>query len=80
MRALVVRRPSHTALTEGEVISRAREHLAGYKCPTAVDFAAELPRNASGKVFNTHSRVPWNVAVMEVKAYGHRFSADRADH
>ncbi|MDX2675076.1 class I adenylate-forming enzyme family protein [Streptomyces soliscabiei] len=58
VRAVVVRRPSHASLTEDEVISYAREHLAGYKCPTVVDFAGQLPRNASGKVLKTHLREP----------------------
>ena len=39
-----------TAPTPEELIAHARERLARYKCPTVVEFAAALPRNASGKV------------------------------
>ncbi|MER6415511.1 AMP-binding protein [Streptomyces humidus] len=56
VRAIVVRTESSASLTEGEVISYAKEFLAGYKCPTAVDFVSELPRNASGKVLKTSLR------------------------
>ena len=40
-------------LTEESVITWCRGRLAGYKCPKSVDFAAELPRNAAGKVLKT---------------------------
>ena len=49
VKALVVRAPGGQATPE-ELIAHARERLARYKCPTSVDFVAELPRNASGKV------------------------------
>ena len=32
------------------LLSRCREHLAGYKVPKTVEFRTELPRNANGKV------------------------------
>jgi acyl-CoA synthetase (AMP-forming)/AMP-acid ligase II len=47
--ALVVVRPGAT-LDEAGVVSFCRERLAAYKCPKAVVFAAELPRNSMGKV------------------------------
>jgi acyl-coenzyme A synthetase/AMP-(fatty) acid ligase len=34
----------------GELIAFCRERLAAFKVPSRVDFAAELPRNASGKL------------------------------
>ena len=37
-------------LTEEEIISYAKEHLASYKKPKCVEFIDQLPRNASGKV------------------------------
>jgi acyl-CoA synthetase (AMP-forming)/AMP-acid ligase II len=37
-------------VTAEDLIAHARTRLAGYKCPTSVDFVAELPRNASGKI------------------------------
>ena len=43
----------------GEVIDFCRRHLAGYKCPRAVDVVASLPRNASGKILKTALREPY---------------------
>ncbi len=37
-------------LTEQELITFAREHLAHFKAPTAVTFVEELPKTASGKI------------------------------
>jgi len=34
-----------------ELISYARERIAHYKCPRSVDFEAELPRLATGKLY-----------------------------
>ena len=42
-----------------ELITFAREQLAGYKLPKSVDFAAELPRNATGKVLRRVLREPY---------------------
>jgi acyl-coenzyme A synthetase/AMP-(fatty) acid ligase len=36
---------------EKRLIEHCRQHLAGYKCPRAVDFVAELPREANGKLY-----------------------------
>jgi fatty-acyl-CoA synthase len=33
-----------------------RERLAQFKCPTRVEYVAELPRNATGKVLKTTLR------------------------
>ena len=38
--------------------SAGRGRLAGFKCPTAVTVAAELPRNATGKVLRSVLREP----------------------
>lgn len=43
-------------VTEAELIGYARERLAHFKCPTRVEFVAELPRNATGKVLKTTLR------------------------
>ena len=48
--ALIVRAADSGDLDEGTVVRRLRERLAGYKLPKRVLFAAELPRNAMGKV------------------------------
>ncbi|MCU4183252.1 acyl-CoA synthetase [Acidiferrimicrobium sp. IK] len=36
---------------EGRLVEYCRQHLAGYKCPKAVDFVVELPREANGKLY-----------------------------
>ncbi|MET7478642.1 FadD3 family acyl-CoA ligase [Streptomyces sp. NPDC005648] len=48
-RAYVVRRPG-AVLTADDLIAWSRREMANYKVPRAVEFVAELPRNASGKV------------------------------
>jgi malonyl-CoA/methylmalonyl-CoA synthetase len=48
--AVVVPKEGAGDLAEGDLIARCREHLAGYKCPRQVHLAAELPRNAMGKL------------------------------
>ena len=53
--AVVVGRPG---LDTGELIVWARGRLAGFKCPTSVTTAAELPRNATGKVLRSVLREP----------------------
>jgi long-chain acyl-CoA synthetase len=42
-----------------EIIEYARAHLAHFKCPAAVEFVAELPRNPSGKVLKRELRAPY---------------------
>jgi acyl-CoA synthetase (AMP-forming)/AMP-acid ligase II len=44
------------SVTEPELIEYCRSRLARYKCPTSVDFVAELPRNASGKLLKKDLR------------------------
>ncbi|MEV5956840.1 FadD3 family acyl-CoA ligase [Streptomyces sp. NPDC051987] len=48
-KAFVVRRP-RAVLTADDLIAWARREMANYKVPRTVEFVAELPRNASGKV------------------------------
>ncbi len=48
-RAYVVRRPG-ALVTGDDLIAWSRREMANYKVPRAVEFVAELPRNASGKV------------------------------
>ena len=43
-------------VTNDELISYARERMAHFKCPTRVEYVAELPRNATGKVLKTTLR------------------------
>ncbi len=54
-KAIVVLRPDQRA-DEQELIAFARERLARYKCPTSFEFAAALPRNASGKLLKPELR------------------------
>ena len=47
------------SLTEAEVLAWSRGHLAGFKLPRSVSFAAEIPRNASGKILKKVLREPF---------------------
>ncbi|MFH8562868.1 FadD3 family acyl-CoA ligase [Streptomyces sp. NPDC017988] len=48
-KAYVVRRPG-SVVTADDLIAWSRREMANYKVPRGVEFVAELPRNASGKV------------------------------
>lgn len=39
--------------TAEELIAYTRDRLAHVKCPTRIEFVAELPRTATGKVLKT---------------------------
>ncbi len=56
--ALVVRKPD-TQVTEQEIISFARERLAGFKTPKSVGWVDALPRNPSGKILKKILREPY---------------------
>jgi len=49
IKALVVLANGNAA-TEAELIRHCKDRLAGYKSPTSVEFRAEIPRTATGKV------------------------------
>lgn len=53
--AVVVLKEGQTA-TEADLIAYTRADLAHYKCPTRVEFAEALPRNASGKLLKPEMR------------------------
>jgi long-chain acyl-CoA synthetase len=36
---------------ERELVAFARQHLSHYKCPRSIDFASELPRQPTGKLY-----------------------------
>jgi len=57
--AIVVRVPDAEGTSDEELIAYCRERLAGYKCPTAIDDVAALPRNPSGKILKTELRKPY---------------------
>ena len=42
-----------------ELIRWCRERLAHFKCPASVDFAEQLPRNATGKILKSVLREPF---------------------
>jgi fatty-acyl-CoA synthase len=48
-KALVVLRPGQ-AIGEAELLAFCRERLAHFKCPSSIEFVAELPRTATGKL------------------------------
>jgi acyl-CoA synthetase (AMP-forming)/AMP-acid ligase II len=64
--ALVVATPGAT-LDEAAVLEFCRGRLAGYKIPKSVEFVAELPRNATGKVLKTELRAQyWAAQTRQV--------------
>jgi fatty-acyl-CoA synthase/long-chain acyl-CoA synthetase len=51
--------PSREGVTVDEIMSFARQHLAGYKVPRSVNFLDELPKTGSGKVLKRQLREPF---------------------
>jgi acyl-CoA synthetase (AMP-forming)/AMP-acid ligase II len=58
VKAVVVRRED-SDVTDADLITFTREHLAGYKLPKSVDFTDALPRNPSGKLLKREIRAPY---------------------
>jgi len=58
VKALVVLAPGASA-TEAELRAWCKERLAGYKCPTSVEFRDELARTATGKLQKFKLRAPF---------------------
>jgi acyl-CoA synthetase (AMP-forming)/AMP-acid ligase II len=58
VKALVVLAAGESA-TEDELRAYCREHLAGYKTPTSIEFRDELPRTATGKLQKFKLRGPY---------------------
>jgi long-chain acyl-CoA synthetase len=56
--ALVVR-VAGAGLTEPDLIAYCRQQLAGFKCPTSVQWLDDLPRNPSGKILKKELRAPF---------------------
>lgn len=57
VKAIITR--TDDSLTEEDVISYCRQHLAGYKCPTSIDWMDAIPRNPSGKILKVELRKPF---------------------
>jgi long-chain acyl-CoA synthetase len=55
----VVVRDANSDATDQDLITFAREHLAGFKLPKSVDFIDALPRNPSGKLLKREIRAPY---------------------
>lgn len=55
VKAFVVARAG-TAPTEAQLIAHCRERMAAYKYPRSVEFVAELPKTASGKILRRELR------------------------
>nr|WP_275411242.1 hypothetical protein [Bacillus sp. B15-48] len=47
------------SLSEQQIIDHCKRNLASYKKPSSVEFLAELPRNASGKVLKNKLKEPY---------------------
>ncbi|MFE5583226.1 AMP-binding protein [Kitasatospora sp. NPDC056531] len=59
VKALVVLREGHEAVTEAELIAHCKQRLAGYKSPTSVELRDALPRTATGKLQKFRLREPY---------------------
>ncbi len=58
VKALVVLREGHE-IGERDLIDHCRDRLAHFKCPTSVEFRAELARTATGKLQKFKLREPY---------------------
>jgi len=56
--AVVVLKPGATATAEA-IQAHCRELIAGYKCPSSVEFRESLPLSGAGKVLKTRLREPF---------------------
>lgn len=59
VKAVLVRAPGGEAPPDGDIIAWCRGRLAGFKCPTSVDWVPALPRNPSGKILKRELREPY---------------------
>ena len=62
VKALVVPVDGAT-ITERELIEYCKAKLAGYKCPTSVEFRTELARTATGKLQKYKLREPFWIGM-----------------
>jgi len=54
-------------LSEDQIRSHVREHLAGFKAPKVIEFHDELPREDSGKIFKRKLRAPhWEASGRSI--------------
>ena len=57
--AVVQKQPGSDSLEAADLIAWCRDRLAGYKCPRAIEFITEMPRDPSGKLFKRLLREPY---------------------
>jgi long-chain acyl-CoA synthetase len=57
--AAIVQPQAEAKVSQNDVKSFLRDHLARYKVPKVVEFRAELPREDSGKIFKRKLRDPY---------------------
>lgn len=62
----VVALEGSSGVTAAELTEFARSHLAHFKCPRRVEFVADLPRNATGKVLKTDLRARFGGGASSV--------------
>jgi acyl-CoA synthetase (AMP-forming)/AMP-acid ligase II len=58
IKAIVVRAPGADC-DEAGLIAHCKQHIAGYKAPTSIDFVDAIPRTATGKVQKFKLREPY---------------------
>ena len=63
VQALVVLVDEHHTTTEPDLIDHCKSRLAGYKCPTSVEFRIELARTATGKLQKYKLREPFWIGM-----------------
>jgi len=61
--AAAVQRTSGAALSETDIRSYLKQHMAGYKVPKVIDFHETLPREDTGKIFKRLLRDPYWAAA-----------------
>jgi acyl-CoA synthetase (AMP-forming)/AMP-acid ligase II len=63
VKAIVVLKPGRKG-DPAEIMTYARERIAGYKLPKSIDFVDSLPRNPSGKILKRELRERYWVGQM----------------
>ncbi len=57
--AVVQKQLGDESVSAAELMAWCRDRLAGYKCPRALEFITEMPRDPSGKLFKRLLREPY---------------------
>ncbi len=59
VKAVLVRAPGGDDAHDADILAFCRARLAGFKCPTSIDWVGALPRNPSGKILKRELREPY---------------------